>query len=199
MNAKRLLVAIAAISVAIALASTELAIGAAQNRAGIVVRYGDHHVERMCVAFDENTISGLELLERADVPFFAERSAIGAAICKIGEQGCGKGADDCFCHYPTFWGYWTRASDDEEWTFSDIGSADREVHDGDLDGWSWGRDGKPAPSEDTFADVCGASTVAASTTSGPQAAERPNYIPFAAIVLVLIGLIVLLLRRRRVG
>jgi hypothetical protein len=202
MTAKRAIVVAFAVGAAIALASTNVATGAARNRAGVVVRHSDRHVERMCVAFGEETISGIELLERSDVPFLTEGSALGSAICRIGATGCRPGqkdAEDCFCEYPTFWGYWTRAPD-REWAFSDVGAAGREVRDGDVDGWSWGRDGKPAPPDDTFSDVCGGPARVTSTRSEARAANgdrpRPNYVPFAVLVVVLIALIVLLSRRR---
>lgn len=199
MNVKRFVAGAAALPMMIVLAAIDPAAGAATSHAAVVVRHDDRHVERMCVAFDEPSISGLELLERAGVPFLAERSAVGSAICRIGDRGCK--ADDCFCEYPAFWGYWTRSADGDEWTFADVGAADRDVRDGDMDGWSWGKDGKPAPGEIDFGDVCsGAAAVAASSradASREETTARPNYAAFAGLVLLFALAAVVLLRRRR--
>jgi hypothetical protein len=198
---KRFIAAALASMAAIVLGSTDLAAGDAQSRAGLVIRYDDDRVERMCVVFDEPSISGLELLERSDVPFLAERSALGSAICKVGERGCDHPDEDCWCDYPTFWGYWSRDSDDDVWTFSELGASDRDVKDGDLNGWSWGKDGKPAPPADGFADVCPASArKTEATVQGkdvPPAPGRANYAAFAAFALLLAGAVAVLMVRRR--
>ena len=172
-----------------------------QNRAGIVVRLSNDEVRKMCVFFDEPTITGFDLLQRAGLDTEIDESPLGAAVCKIGSAGCSKG--DCFCRYPTFWGYWTREPARTEWRFSDVGSRERKVVDGSLDGWSWGRDGKPSPPDFTFDDVCPASAVAASVSPAvqrsrePARAARPNYLPFAGFAVGLAALSWLAYRRRR--
>ena len=171
-----------------------------QNRAGVVVRYSDGQVRKMCIPFEERTISGYELLQRTNLALDVERSAIGNAICKIGGTGCSSG--DCFCRYPTFWGYWTRDAGERSWDFSDVGARDRKVRDGSLDGWSWGRDGKPAP-ELSFDEVCAArgdtkdGEPTASTVREPT--SRPNYAPLAALAALMTAAAgaAYLVRRRR--
>ena len=149
------------------------------NRAGVVVRFGDGEIRKMCVAFDDDDdMTGFDLLERTQLDLVVDRGAIGNAVCKIGGDGCSSG--DCFCEYPTFWGYWTRDAGDSSWAFSELGSGERTVRDGSLDGWSWGRDGKPAPSKLSFDDVCSAGEARA-TAEEAEPASRPNYAPFAAI------------------
>ncbi len=161
----RLSIGLFALVVVVA-ASLQPTVGARDpNRAGIVVRSGDDDVRKMCVAFDTDEISGIDLLERSGVDLGADRGSIGTAICNIDGKGCG--TDDCFCRYPTFWGYWVRAGDD--WRFSDVGAADRKVRDGTLDAWSWGRDGKPKPPDLSFDDVCSA---AAPVSTNPNAQPR---------------------------
>jgi hypothetical protein len=172
-----------------------------QNRAGIVVRLSNDDIRKMCVFFDEESITGFELLQRAGLETEVDESPLGTAVCKIGGSGCGR--DDCFCRYPTFWGYWTRGVGREAWRFSDVGSRERKVVDGSLDGWSWGRDGKPPPPNVTLDDVCPASAAAASVSPAirrseePASAERPNYLPFAGFAVGLVVLSWLAYRRRR--
>lgn len=127
----------------------------ASARAGVVVRYDSGEEERVCVPFEEDTeLTGEELLERAGLDTALERTQMGAAVCRIGPDGCEPG--DCFCDYPTFWGYWTLDPGEEDWAFSEAGPAERRVVDGSVDGWSWGQDGEPPPEDTSIDEVCGA-------------------------------------------
>jgi len=150
------------------------AVGASKNRAGLVVRYGDGHVDKMCVFFDEPSISGLDLLDRSGEAYVAEHSSLGAAICKIDEQGCDYPSQDCFCKYPNFWGYWTREPGRSVWQFSDTGAKDHEVKNGSVDGWSWGPNGAPAPPIIAFDQVCPASAKGNTTSSSPPKAAHDS-------------------------
>jgi hypothetical protein len=190
----------AAALVAVALASLAVSpvVGAAgDNRAGIVVRSGDD-VREMCVFFDEDEITGEELLRRAGLEVVAEGNALGTAVCSLDGKGCSK--DDCFCRYPTFWGYWTK-DDGERWRFSDVGASSRVVTDGSLDGWSFGRDGKPAPKDVDIDEVCDASQALPTIESLREpVSSRPNYAPFAALIGALVAVAsILAIRRRRRG
>jgi hypothetical protein len=175
---------------------------ARERRAGILIRDDDGAVRRMCVFFDEKEISGVELLRRSGIDAEIDEQSLGAAVCRIGATGCSSG--DCFCRYPTFWGYWVRDAGDAKWRFSDEGAADRTVRDGSMDGWSFGKDGKPAPPEAELSEVCAASSrttpavTRAETSASRPATERPDYLPFVgmALVLVVLGVAVTLRRRR---
>jgi hypothetical protein len=163
------------LTVGFAISPVHDAAGAAKNKAGLVVRYGDGHVEEMCVFFDEPSISGLDLLERSGETFVAERSSLGSAICKIDEQGCDYPSEDCFCEYPNFWGYWVRDPGESVWTFSDTGASDHEVKNGSVDGWSWGPNGAPSPPLTAFDQVCPASASgSASPTSKASSTKEPR-------------------------
>ena len=212
MNRRTLLVAAAFVALVAALQPAHDAIGAAKNRAAVVVRPGDGlAAQRFCVFFDEPSISGIDLLDRAGVTYVSDRSAVGTAICRIDGTGCRSPSQKCFCDFPTFWGYWTRDGDDARFTFASVGAAEREVRDGSVDGWSWGKDGKPAPPDVTVDDVCASGpTKATARTSTPAtsraaaAARRPaarsNYAGFAGFVglfVLLAGGAALLRRRRR--
>jgi hypothetical protein len=166
------------------------------NRAGIVVRHADGEVSEMCVLFDEDEITGEGLLERSNLDVTTETGAIGTAMCAIDGEGCG--SDDCFCSYPTFWGYWTKDGSGD-WTFSETGAADRVVRDGSIDGWSFGKDGKPEPPNRSIGDLCAGAVEASATPQRKTAAERPSYAGFVALVgLFAAGaLLAYVVRRRR--
>jgi hypothetical protein len=189
--------AVFALALASVLVSSPPALG---GEAGLIIRSGDE-VDQMCVAFEGDETTGAELLIESGIEYVEEEGSLGTAICSIEGEGCGR--DDCFCDYPRFWGYWTKDDDTEEWRFSDVGAADRVVRSGTLDGWSFGKDGKPPPPDIAFADVCnGEDTRAIPGLSSPATsahAARPNYVPFAAFAALLIaaGFAVVALRRRR--
>jgi hypothetical protein len=174
------LLAVAAISAPPAVAQND-------NRAVVVV--GE---EAECVAFDEPELTGIELLERSTFDVTTARNAQGAAVCRVDGVGCSR--DDCFCHYPEFWGYWTR--DGEQWSFSQVGAAERVVTDGSIDGWRFGKDGEPAPKDVDLEEVCTRAIPA--STSARQPARETNLevaIPFAAL-LTIAGAVFLVRRRR---
>lgn len=130
------------------------------NRAGLVVVYGPEQVNTHCVEFPESDITGVELLERADVgPGISPEGA----LCSIGGQGCP--VDDCFCQCfdlndCSYWGYYLRQ--EGEWVYSNWGvmaMADTTiVAHGDMQAWVWGRgdpNDPPGPPPDvTFEAVC---------------------------------------------
>jgi hypothetical protein len=169
------------------------------NRAALVVRGGDGDSREMCVFFTEDEITGAELLQRSNLDVVTEANALGSAVCRIDGTGCTR--DDCFCNYPAFWGYWTR--DDGKWAFSDIGASDRVVTNGSVDGWTFGKDGKPAPKDVAFDDVCGSveAAPASATDDGVTrlVTPRSNYGAFAgfAVLIVTAAALALVIRRRR--
>lgn len=121
------------------------------NRVGLVVAYGNGSVEKHCVSFADESLTGLEVLERAALTLQVSYNSVGAAICKIGTVGCP--ADDCFCDSPpNFWSYWHLK--DGAWSFSSLGASNISVKDGAVEGWIWGP-GQSNPSDlVTFEEVC---------------------------------------------
>ncbi|GIV88669.1 MAG: hypothetical protein KatS3mg055_1187 [Chloroflexus sp.] len=150
----------------------------AVNRAGVVVRFGNGEVFTTCVTFGEPSISGLELLERSGLPVISQQSSIGAAVCKIGYEGCDYPATSCFCAREqgrvVYWAFYLR--DQSGWRYSNLGASNVQVSDGDLHGWAWGpgdASGGAVPPDVTFADVCLRETVAEPTTT-PTATSEPT-------------------------
>lgn len=141
----------------------------ALSRAGLVVQYGDGSITTRCVEFSENSISGLELLQRSNIPFIAAYSAQGAAVCKIGNDGCP--ADDCFCQSPPdYWSYWHLQNG--VWVYAGNGSGSAMLQNGAIDGWAWGA-GDP-PAQYSFDQVCAPAAPSATATATATATQPPT-------------------------
>jgi hypothetical protein len=120
------------------------------NRVGLVVRFGDGSAITRCVEFSEPEITGYDVLERSGLDIVAAfDSGMGAAVCAIEGTGCS--AEECLtCSYPNYWSYWYLNSG--SWVYSPAGASVHKVHDGDVEGWSWGI-GEPPPAA-SFDQVC---------------------------------------------
>ena len=137
-----LLVATIVLAVTFARVSPQGAHADTPNRAGLVVRFGDGSLVTRCVEFSGADISGYDLLERSGLDIVAAfDSGQGAAVCQIEREGC-PAADCLTCAYPNYWAYWHLA--DGDWAYSQAGASGYRVHDGDVEGWSWGA-GDPPP------------------------------------------------------
>lgn len=111
------------------------------NRAGLVLLGSDGQVQTYCVAFSENTISGVELVQRAKLPLIVQPSGNNAAVCKIGNDGCDFPAEDCFCRFGggqrgEYWAFWQL--NDAAWEYAQLGAGAARVKNGDVNGWAWG-------------------------------------------------------------
>jgi hypothetical protein len=130
------------------------------HKAGVVVVREDGTVTSRCVGFDEESISGYELLVRGDFSPRSEVTAMGTSVCSLNGQGCGAGTD-CFCQCKSstcrYWTYWQHLP--QGWRYSNAGAGNVQAHDGDVQGWVWG-DSKPnaaaknMPPPLTFAAIC---------------------------------------------
>jgi hypothetical protein len=131
------------------------------QRAGIVVVYGDGRIERQCVAFAGESISGYELLQAAGLALSVEAGAIGPTVCSIGGEGCSYPQESCFCRCQgspcVYWSYW-RMGEEGAWRYQVLGAGNTRVRNGDVEGWSWAegttRDAEEPPAV-SFAEVCG--------------------------------------------
>lgn len=140
------------------------------HRAAVVVRLAEGRVETRCVSFDEDEISGYELLQRAGLSLETRFEGGGGIMCRIEDVGCS--ISDCFCECPggdecVYWSYWHLV--DSEWQYARLGATSYRVGDGDVDGWSWGPGNLSSavePPPVTFEQIClnGAIT-------GPKSAE----------------------------
>lgn len=157
---------------------------AAPNRAAVVIQYSDGQVETACVVFGEPEITSLDLLERAGVTLITQGSALGAAVCKIGPDGCNYPAEQCFCQRDgPRTTYWTLSTlEDGAWAYASLGASNLKVRDGDVHGWAWGVGASgsgAAPPLHPFATICEPLTAATSTgpvdtTSAVPSVAAPN-------------------------
>jgi hypothetical protein len=222
---RRLCIPLGALLLALVVASSA---GAQErlNRAGLVIQYGDGEVQTACVRFAEPEISGLELIERAGVPVVAQVSGMGAAVCKIGPDGCDYPGESCFCQRDgpraLYWAYYLREG--EGWRYATQSAGAVRVRDGAVQGWAWGLgesgSGAVPPLLDIDAIcVAPATPAAAAPTGAPAATESlpaatvpaptaapaaapagggwTSYGGFALIALLLAGAGALAARRRR--
>lgn len=146
------------------------------GRAGLVIQFGDGRVVTQCVSFEGESISGLELLQRSGLELIAQVSGIGAAVCKIGDQGCNYPAEPCFCQSSgqtsRYWSYWRLRNG--AWQYSMQGASASRVRNGDVDGWAWGNpQAGTQPPLIPFEQICPAA-------AAPSAPPPPSPTPTAA-------------------
>lgn len=157
------------------------------NRAAVVVVFGNGNSQKHCVEFSEDELSGLDLLERAGFnPSVDASNAMGVAICKIGRNGCNYPNQNCFCECQgaecVYWSYWIGDAGGN-WKYSGMGTSNRLVRNGDIDGWVWGvgtTSGASPPPAITFEQVCGAQTGNATPTE--TATTSPTETPTVTTV-----------------
>lgn len=133
-------------------------------RVGLVVRFGDGSFVTRCVEFNEQGISGYDVLMRSGLDVVAAYfSGEGAAICAIKGTGCP--VEECLtCDVPNYWSYWHLV--DGDWAYSQAGSNGYTVHSGDVEGWSWGA--AELPPVVPFDQIC-----APPPTDAPPAPDTP--------------------------
>ncbi|MEJ7839454.1 MAG: hypothetical protein WKF81_11600 [Thermomicrobiales bacterium] len=113
-----------------------------QQQAGIYVDFGNGDQTMVIVPFDEDSISSIELLERAGIPLLTVGfGGLGDAVCMIETTGCDLSAcRRTLCQEgepdAPFWQFMEQGSDGI-WTTSPLGASAATVEDGDIDGWVW--------------------------------------------------------------
>lgn len=154
----------------------------ALHHAGLVVRHGDGQLTYAYVAFPEDEISGLELLERTGIeqvtlPF----GGLGAAVCSLEGEGCPTG--ECrrnVCQRGRDAPYWRyfRQTESGMWQPAPLGASSARVTDGTIDAWVWtpADAGLPAITMDDIRRFVGvAGYGAAASGEIPTAAVRSAY------------------------
>lgn len=126
------------------------------HHAGLVIRHGDGRVTYAYIAFPEEELNGIALLQRSGVeavtiPF----GGLGEGICMLEGEGCG--VADCrrLCQTggrdSPYWRYFGRGNDGS-WVPFELGASGAKVHDGDVQLWSWSPD-EPKMPPVTLAEV----------------------------------------------
>jgi len=154
----------------------------APNRAGLAIQFPDGQIETTCVEFEEDQISGLELLNRSGLVVKVDHSSgLGAKVCKIEETGCNYPEEDCWCQCQgspcAYWNYWLLKNG--QWVYSPLGAGSRRLGDGDVDGWAWG-DGQPPP-HISLGEICHGKVEATEATAlaFTSPLKTPTYRPTA--------------------
>lgn len=138
--------------------------GVAQHRAAVIIDTGTE-VKSVCVRFQEESLSGIDALARAQVdPVVQAFSGKGAAVCALCGVGCPAG-DSCLTCNPEgrFWSYSRAPAGATSLRVSPVGASSTTVYDGDVEGWRWALGG--APPFRTVEQVCGESAAAPETTA----------------------------------
>ncbi len=154
------------------------------RQAGLVVAHDGHLVKR-CVEFSEDSISGIDLLQRSGLDLNYAPSGMGIAVCRIDNQGCSYPEQDCFCQCQgapcIYWSYWRLVND--SWEYSNTGASSSQVRHGDVSGWAWGAgstsQASPPPLV-SFEEICGTSptnTPTPTSTTPPTETPLPTTTP----------------------
>ncbi|MBN1876877.1 MAG: hypothetical protein JXA33_21825 [Anaerolineae bacterium] len=124
-----------------------------QNYAGLVIDYTfeDNTVqvlETACVAFSESHLSGLQVLERAGVPYQEDNGFVSSL------RGITNPPDGTY-----YWSYWRRDTVSVTWQAYGVGAGSSVVQNGVVEGWhfvDWNTYPSPAPSVNlSVLDLCG--------------------------------------------
>ena len=145
-----------------------------EHHAGLVLQFADGSTKTYCVAFDGESITGLDLLLKTGLEVRVESfGGAGAMICKIGPDGCDFPEEPCVCQSygpgGVYWSYHHLKAG--RWATSGVGVSSYQLHDGDVDGLAWSA-GKPPPLT-TFSQVCSAAQVGPPTEAQATATDRP--------------------------
>jgi hypothetical protein len=132
------------------------------QQVGLVVKFDDGSVFTACIDYTGSDMTGEDVLDASGLPIVKEIYAgLGAAICKIKNDGCDHPPDNCFCQCSgeppcEYWAYYHQ--ENEQWVYSGMGASWHTVQPGDVEGWAWGA-GTPEQSETeppliTFEELC---------------------------------------------
>ncbi|HSR33310.1 MAG TPA: hypothetical protein VLY63_22320 [Anaerolineae bacterium] len=174
-----------ALLIVLAASLSGLALADEPNRAGLVIQYGDGRIDARCVAFEEDEISGADLLTRSRLDAIMDASGgMGLTLCQVEGEGCAYPAEPCFCQCMgggecAYWNYFYQDPGETEWTYSALGAALRKVRPGSVEAWVWGDGSAPPQSEGTFEVICAPSTAEPASTAGPADAPDPSTLSLA--------------------
>ncbi len=128
--------------------TTTAAAQVAPHRAGLVVRWAGNRVGTYAVSFTGDSISGADLLQRAFGDALEMDWQAGGLVAAINGVGCHPPAQQAFCQCQgtgvcTYWRYFHLKGG--RWVYSSEGATAYQVHDGDVEGWSWASSDTPPP------------------------------------------------------
>ncbi|MDQ6713847.1 MAG: hypothetical protein M3Z28_11770 [Candidatus Dormibacteraeota bacterium] len=143
---------------------------AAIHHAALVIQHASGSVITRCVAFAEDQISGLQLIQRSGVQYEAQSfGSIGTAMCQLDREPSTV-PPGCFGSGP-YWQYFHRQGGG--WQTSTFGASSSVLHDEDMDGWHYAAGAQQAPGNVAFASVCGVPAPAPAVIA--TAGAKPPY------------------------
>ncbi|MGZ4690419.1 MAG: hypothetical protein ACXWAY_12395 [Acidimicrobiia bacterium] len=150
------------------------AAAASPHQAAVIVDTGGD-VHRVVITFDEDSISGIEALQRAGGnPVIYTFGAQGGAVCRI--FGVGRDAGpDCLGGQDgdnRYWAYFRAPAGASKFTYSSIGAGSTRVHDGDVEGWKFGTGSAP-----TFVSLGSLLPPPTTAPTSPPATSPPTQTP----------------------
>ncbi len=130
-------------------------------RVGLIVIGPDGTSQTACISLDSDDPTGYDVLVVAELDINAAVGPLGVKICAINGTGCFAPAQECFCQCEggqcSYWSYYYRTPEDEEWVYSSAGAGNRHVDEGYVEMWIW----RPYDSDDpelpslSWNDICG--------------------------------------------
>jgi hypothetical protein len=123
----------------------DAASAASPHHAAVIVDTGGT-VKRVVVTFGEDSITGLDALQRAGTnPVVYQFGGQGGAVCRLLGVGrdagpnCLGGADGD----ARYWAYFRAPAGTSSFKYSSVGAGSARVHDGDVEGWKFGTGAAP--------------------------------------------------------
>ncbi|MBN1486817.1 MAG: hypothetical protein JW981_04195 [Anaerolineae bacterium] len=156
-------------------------------KVGLVIRHGNDALLTRCVTLDGPNVTGLDVLQAVNNLHLVidYSTGPGAAVCSIDNEGCP--SSNCFCECGNggtcaYWAYYYLV--DGKWQYSNLGSSNRQISHGDVEGWSWGSgsfgSSGTQPRVLTFDQICAPPSAATDTpvpTHTPTATPTPTQTP----------------------
>ena len=125
------------------------------------------------MAFAEDQITGLQLIQRAGVEYQSQEfGSMGSAMCQLDREPSPVPAA-CFGS-SRYWQYSHRVGDG--WQTASMGASSSVLYDGDMDGWRYAGGAGQTPRNVTIGSVCGTAvpSVAATYPASTPAVSRPR-------------------------
>ena len=155
------------------------------QKVGLVVKFGDGTVFTDCIDYTGPGMTGEDVLDGSGLSLVKDLSyGLGAAICKIQQDGCNYPQEHCFCQCEgaacEYWAYYHLDQQKGEWVYSGMGASWNTVQAGDVEGWAWGNGevggSDVEPPLATFEELCGPPTATPTRTPRPS----PPVVEFTA-------------------
>jgi hypothetical protein len=147
-NVRTALIAFLLVVAALALgvgAAPPVATAAETHRAAVIIDTGAT-VHKVVITFTEDSISGIDALQRAGANPVIYAMGPGAAVCRLHGVGRDSGPN-CLGGQDgnnNYWAYSRAPAGSSSFSYSRIGGGASQVHDGDVEGWKFGTGSAPA-------------------------------------------------------